>query len=367
MTNTLNIGLNGLNLGPVALLNLADLPQLAQSPFHNSLQLHHQDKKLHLRHRPAPQKQQRDQNYETELGVVLAASAIVFVGPLVTTPKEMTLLLLVQKAMNGPDDVPAPELVLIAPSRDGDAGLARPVDVAQQKLLLDAMQDQQVEFTPVADEHADSIDLVRLSLLTGAYQEVDLPLNGQALLDIEFELPLELSFDADGLFYFRDVMNGEADFLFSHQSDFRAATVEVSIIDGELFLLEDDEEYLDASDGLMHGGFTSFTIDLAGAEGFFSRLVVQLNEEADKANLGIEVLVGAQVIVSSNIIIHEADSDVEDNPIIDDASGLPEEDDMQDADVFTTPEVLPLHEPAVETEADLDFDIGGIYLPPDVL
>ena len=330
MTDTLNIGLKGLNLGPVALLNLADLPHVAQSPFHNSLQLHHQDAKLHLHHRAAPQKLQRDQNYETELGVVLAASAIVFVGPLASAPKEMTLLLLVQKALNGVDEVPEPELVLIAPSRDGNSDMARPVDAAQQKVLLDAVQDQQIEFAPVADDQTNSIDLVRTSLLTGAHQEVDLPLNGQALLDIEFELPLELSFDADGLFYFRDVMNGEADFLFSHQSDLRATTVEFSITDGEMFLLDDDEEFLEAFDGLREGGFTDFTIDLAGAEGFFSRLVVQLNEEAEKASLGIEVFFGAQVIVATNIAIHKSPEDDADNLIIDETSGLPDDDALPD-------------------------------------
>ena len=115
MTDTLNIGLKGLNLGPVALLNLADLPHIAQSPFHNSLQLHRQDTKLHLHHRAAPQKLQRDQNYETELGVVLAASAIVFVGRVTRAPKELTLLRFVQKALDRVDLHSYPKLVPTAP------------------------------------------------------------------------------------------------------------------------------------------------------------------------------------------------------------------------------------------------------------
>ena len=56
MTVTLNISLNGLNLGPVALVNLALAPQIEASPFHNSLQVYQQDAKLHLRHRLPPQK-----------------------------------------------------------------------------------------------------------------------------------------------------------------------------------------------------------------------------------------------------------------------------------------------------------------------
>lgn len=308
MTNTLNIGLNGLNLGPVALLNLADLPQVAQSPFHNSLQLHHQDAKLHLRHRASPQKLQRDQSFEVELGVVLAASAIVFASPLATVPKELTLLLLLQKV------------------------------------------------AAVTDDQVNIMDLVRAALLTGAYDEIDIPLNAEALLDIEFELPLELNFDADGLFYFRDVMNGEADFLFSHQSDFRAASVEISVTDGELFLLEGDEQFLDVSDGVIEGGFSSTTISLDGAERFFSRLVVQLDDKAEKADLGIEITVGSQVIVATNIAIHKTDIEDEPDQPIDDLSGLPEDEVIFELDANNHC-VLPEEEELTEDLFQLQPDV----------
>lgn len=355
MTNTLNIGLNGLNLGPVALLNLADLPQVAQSPFHNSLQLHHQDAKLHLRHRASPQKLQRDQSFEVELGVVLAASAIVFASPLATVPKELTLLLL-QKAVADQDEMAEPELVLIAPSRDGNSDLARPVDAVQQKLLLDAVQQQDIKVAAVTDDQVNIMDLVRAALLTGAYDEIDIPLNAEALLDIEFELPLELNFDADGLFYFRDVMNGEADFLFSHQSDFRAASVEISVTDGEFFLLEGDEQFLDVSDGVIEGGFSSATISLDGAERFFSRLVVQLDDKAEKADLGIEITVGSQVIVATNIAIHKTDIEDEPDQPIDDLSGLPEDEEIFELDA-NNHGVLP--------EEELTEDL--FQLQPDVI
>jgi hypothetical protein len=360
MTDTLNISLNGLYLGPVALVNLALAPQVETSPFHNSLQLHQQDAKLHLRHRLPPQKFHRDQNFEVELGVVLAASAIVFASPLATVPKEVTLLLLVQSAAAEQEEMAEPELILVAPSRDGNADLARPVDAAQQKALHDAVEQQEIKFIPIDEAHADMIDLVRSALLSGAHDEIDMPLDAEALLGVEFELPLELNFDADGLFYFRDVMNGEADFLFSQQSDFRAASVEISITDGALYLLDEDEEYLDAADGALEGGFSNVVIDLDKAEGFFSRLVVQLDNQAGEANLGIEIFVGAQVLVSADIVIQKADLMPDIDGVIDDQGGLPENEilsEEQDAPPLGAASILPDEDDLLNDLLPLQTDI----------
>ena len=52
----------------------------------------------------------------------------------------MTLLLL-QKAVADQDEMAEPELVLIAPSRDGDSDLARPVDAAQQSQVAAYIAD----------------------------------------------------------------------------------------------------------------------------------------------------------------------------------------------------------------------------------
>ena len=363
MTDTLNISLNGLHLGPVALINLAALPQVEASPFHNSLHLYQRDANLYLRHRAPPQKTPRDQNFEAELGVILAASAIVFASPLVTVPKEMALPLLVQKPIDDIDEAPEPELVLIAPSRDGNSDLARPVDAAQQKVLLNAVQQQEIKFVPVDTEQNDIYDLVRTALLTGAHEEVDVPLGEQVLLGFESKLPLDLHFDADGLFYFRDVMNGEADFLFSQQSSFRAASIEISVTNGELFLLDEDQEYFDASGGLIEGGFSSATVEIEKAESFFSRLVVQLREEAEKVDIGIEITTASQeIIVATNIVIHAVDIDTEPAPIIDDRVGLPDDEILsetaaRDDSVSTLRSLSP--------EEDLSGDL--FHLPPDVV
>lgn len=51
---------------------------------------------------------------------------------------------------------------------------------------------------------------------------------------------------------------------------------------------------------------------------------MQLDNQALEANLGIEVFVGPQVIVSADIVIQKADIDVDIDGAIDDQGGLPE-------------------------------------------
>lgn len=207
---TLKFDIGELSLGEVSLIDLSSLPDAEGPTVRNPLALNNNGTHPVLRYRQF-QAAPRDGDLATfniDLGVVAAASSIVFSSALVSTPAIMTVLLLLsQESEAGSGQENEPSAILIEPARDGNTQNGRIADQALYEALLATKSAAKVK--PVATDVADMMALIETSLKQNATIEIAIPVPESELTDIEMKLPRNIQFDEDGVFYFRDVLSGE--------------------------------------------------------------------------------------------------------------------------------------------------------------
>ena len=345
MKKTLTLELNGMDIGTVPLSDMADLPipALEGNPtdqqLRNPLSLVNNGNGLVLRYRHT-QNGIRESDlsaYNIDLGVVAAASSVIFVSPLVDAPPTMTLLMLLQNQQQADQEGEGVSAILVEPARDGNLHNARIADEALQEALLAGKAKANVKPT---DQQATSMpELINRALQEDAVLEITVAAPQRALANIEMKLPEALSFDDDGAFYFRDVLDGQDNLLLNDEEAFVNLRFMMKIVSGGYFYrLEDDEEtvpdYLyDPETADEDEFFTEFNVLAENAEAELSRLVVIVSDdESQELLIEFEVYSGDQFIFSDTIV-RKSVATLADTQPIDTTGGLPEHDFMSDGGV----------------------------------
>lgn len=345
MKKALSIDLSGMDLGTVPLIDFAGLPipaserNIADQQLRNPLSLVNNGNGPVLRYRYI-QSGLREGDlsaYNIDLGVIAAASSVIFLSPLVGTPPTMTLLMLLQNQEQAEEEGEGVSAILVEPARDGSLHNARIADEAQQEALLTGKAKANVKPT---EQLASSLpELINRALEEDAVMEITVAVPRQALVDIEMKLPEAVTFDDDGAFYFRDVLDGEGNLLLNDEESFANLHFMMKIISGGYFYrLEDDEEtvpeYLfDPETADEDEFFTEFNVLAEKAEAELSRLVVIVSgDEMQELLIEFEVYSGDQFIFSDTIV-RESVATFADTELIDTTSGLPEHDFARDSGV----------------------------------
>lgn len=332
---TLKFDIGELSLGEVSLIDLSSLPDAEGPTVRNPLALNNNGTHPVLRYRQF-QAAPRDGDLATfniDLGVVAAASSIVFSSALVSTPAIMTVLLLLsQESEAGSGQENEPSAILIEPARDGNTQNGRIADQALYEALLATKSAAKVK--PVATDVADMMALIETSLKQNATIEIAIPVPESELTDIEMKLPRNIQFDEDGVFYFRDVLSGEQNLLVNREEDFADLQFVLTILSGGVFYrLADDEEYApeDALDfGSVDGADDTFRVlrvSAENAESELSRGLIIAAGHAEEVQLEFNVYAAGQ-LVFIEILVGDLSGVAEhaQNTDIDTSAGLPDED-----------------------------------------
>lgn len=358
MTTDMKLKLGSLDLGVLPILDASALPDLATNGLHNFLVLARQKGEFDLRYRHiSTVESNANSNYELSLGAIIAASAVVFSTPLAAAPSQVATLLLVRppnRAENGTEQLQA---VLVNPSRDGNIDTARLADGAQQDALPNAVADDAVELVPVQAETANMAALIRHALLSEANIDVRLPVAEEELPTIELKLPKNLTFDEDGVFYFRDILDGGHDVLLIDENEFTDLQFEISIFGGVFYQLEDDEEFIasyltDGETGADDDTTTKIAFHLSDIEASMSSLAVIANPNAENVRIEVTVYLQDQLIFEETVIFDVKPPVTHELDAIDVNQGLPDD----DLDVFDKDgECLQLGETAFGDQDDEDL------------
>lgn len=350
MTNDVKIKLGSLDLGTLKVLDASALPDLATNGLHNFLALVRAKGELELRYRhmsPVERGPNSNSSYELNLGTVLAASAVVFSTPLAAAPSQVAAMLLVRAPSRSENASEQLQIILVHPSRDGNIDTARLADDVQQDALRDAIAEDAVKLASVEAETANMAALIRQALLGEANIDIRLPIDEEDLPAIELKLPENLAFDEEGVFYFRDVLDGGHDVLLTDESEFTDLQFEISVVGGVFYQLEDDEEFIASylSDGETvtdDETKTKIAFHLKDIEASLSRLVVIADQNSENVRVDITVFNQEQLILENSVTIELAPPKEEALGYIDLNEGLPEDDyeaSRQDDDTLPLGEV----------------------------
>ena len=232
-------------------------------------------------------------------------------------------------------------LVLIDPARDGNVERAALAGNEQYEAVHHAADNEALALVPVDETAVDFNALIRHAMQHQAVLDVGLPVPEQELSNLHLKLLDGMAFDQDGVFYFRDAMIGEADFLFDRQDEFDEVQIELNLQGGEFYMLDEGEELVDLPNREVLSTFevgSSLTINSRDVdlEGTFSRLVILADGSADKALLSVEIQVGQQVVVEEVFqitlkpILPELSEETDTPVALDTGSGLPEDELLED-------------------------------------
>lgn len=349
MTDTVEVRLGGVELGDLPVLDKDEIEDANGNPLSHPLALASRGDELRLFYRDFRALNRDNSAYEISLGSVIAASAVIFSVPLVAAPSTVSILLLLSQegqAAQVDDDV---KLVLIEPARDGDVDLAQFADAAKQAALANAASVKAVEMTPVHYEAVDANALIRLALQHQALTDVTLPVPEQEVQDLVLKLPDNLTFKEDGILYFRDIMNGEADFLFSGQQEFEDISLSLVLTNAVFYMLEEGEdietqfdEWHSDPDALadLPSELPLTPATTGDLENVLSRLVIFSEDPLKEVTLRIDVFIGPRLVLEEELTIHSPVEEAEKAPI-DDELGLPDEEFYADGDSADDPDITP--------------------------
>jgi hypothetical protein len=307
MTDVVNLNLGGLALGPVSLLDMSGFSANGDNPSSSPLVLSHggDGKQVFLRYRNPTYANNENglAAYEISLGAVLAATAIVYSSSTASAGSGMAVLLLLQETASAQQADEGLRALIIEPLSDGDTSYVHVLEDDQVEALL-ALQSEFTTTVLPADAPADLASLV--SYLQSQQAPIDISAQQlpDAAEDVQIELPDTVTFDADGVFYFRDILVGEADFLSAGMADAEDLSVAVHAEDATLFLLLDDEDYFNLAYYDETDLETSYASGpLSDVEGFLARLVV-LASGTGAASLRIEFYLGDELIAAEPLIVN---------------------------------------------------------------
>jgi len=347
MTDTLKLRMGELDLGDLAILDAGDIEGLADNPISHPLNVDNRGAAPRLLYRDLRglnRENGRDSNsavYELNLGAILAATAVVFTTPLIAYPTTVSMLLLLSNETQAGKVDENLRLVLIDPARDGNVERAALAGNEQYEAVHHAADNEALALVPVNETAVDFNALIRHAMQHQAVLDVGLPVPEQELSNLHLKLLDDMAFDKDGVFYFRDAMTGEADFLFDRQDEFDEVQIELNLQGGEFYMLDEGEELVDLPNREVLSTFevgSSLTINSRDVdlEGTFSRLVILADGSADKALLSVEIQVGQQVVmeevfqITLKPILPELSEETDTPVALDTGSGLPEDELLED-------------------------------------
>ena len=225
--------------------------------------------------------------------------------------------------------------------RHGNVERAALAGNEQYEAVHHAADNEALALVPVDETAVDFNALIRHAMQHQAVLDVGLPVPEQELSNLHLKLLDDMAFDKDGVFYFRDAMTGEADFLFDRQDEFDEVQIELNLQGGEFYMLDEGEELVGLPNREVLSTFevgSSLTINSRDVdlEGTFSRLVILADGSADKALLSVEIQVGQQVVVEEVFqitlkpILPELSEETDTPVAMDTGSGLPEDELLEE-------------------------------------
>lgn len=307
MTDSLTINLGGVELGEVDMIDEVALPDLSSNELSSPLILTNQKAAPSLRYRHLSNGQRDNFSaYEINLGVVIAASTVVFSMPLIAASATVSMLLLLNgesKAAEAPDTENL-NLILVEPARDGNIEMASLANNIQHTSLLEASQTQSPYLVPVDGDAADIGALIRNAMQKQAVIDVNLPLPEEVLNQFALKFPENLAFDEDGVLYIRDTLTGDEDVLLVNESEYSGLLFNMSVTGGLFYLLEDDDElvpsfiYKDVDDSEINEQETSTFIEFYqdDVETILSRLVVIADDDVASVEVSVTVEFKGQIL-----------------------------------------------------------------------
>lgn len=172
--------------------------------------------------------------------------------------------------------------MIVEPARNGDEYAAHSVDEVKVAAVKKAVREGPGLELAVLPENppTDLAELVKYLFTSQFLMDLDLPVQMVGDGPLTPTLPDSLLADADGRFYLRDVLNGEADFLFEGQDAFGDLHIQIKAEGGYFILLEEGEELINhrlVEENVEQTSISSRQI--GDIEHFLSRLVVQLDGE----------------------------------------------------------------------------------------
>lgn len=254
--------------------------------------------------------------YELNLGVILAATAIVFSRPLgEQTNYSVGMLVLVQDETRhyAPDE--GLRAALIEPARNGDDKTAK---IAHAELLAALRQHaseagalEMMVVTPTdSDTDLDVSALVLQLLRTANIEDIALTIDGDMPI-VELKLPHDAEFNSNGVLYVRDLLSGENNVLFDGQEAFADLYVVLRAENSGLYLLDDEDYDVDPDDisqdnlqdTISSRDHTESTYNQSELEGFISRVVLVSGSDDVVSVLQVLVYAASKVVGETDILV----------------------------------------------------------------
>lgn len=283
MPHGLKMTLGGLELGLVQLIDLDGFADKGDNPMINPLTYAAKGAPPILRYRNPNYVPEGSQSaYEISLGMVIAATVIVYSSAHVQTPASVAMALLMRDPSRADEADEGLRALIVEPARNGDEYAAHSVDEVKVAAVKKAVREGPGLELAVLPENppTDLAELVKYLFTSQFLMDLDLPVQMVGDGPLTPTLPDSLLADADGRFYLRDVLNGEADFLFEGQDAFGDLHIQIKAEGGYFILLEEGEELINHRLVEENVEQTSISSRSTGdIEHFLSRLVVQLDGE----------------------------------------------------------------------------------------
>ena len=309
MTYGLKMSMNGLQLGTVRLLDLDQFADKGNNPLANPLQYSVQGATPVLRYRnPSYQLESVQGGYELALGAVIAAAAIIYSSHLLSTPTSLAIVMLVRDVSRADGADEGLRVIVVEPGRTGDSDVAHPVDEPKMAAVKKAVREStELEVSVLPDDApADIAQLVKFLVTKDMAIDVDVPLQTTSHEALVLNLPDSVTADADGRFYFRDALTGEADFLFEGQNAHPDLNLLVEADGGHLTLLGEDEKLVNLRHDAQESPTASLSSkDVGDIEHFLTRLVLNL-DGGKEVDVHFSVYTGEVLLLQQSInVLHQ--------------------------------------------------------------
>lgn len=283
MSYNLKMSIDGLGLGAVQLIDLTGFADGENNPLVNPLRYTMQSGGPVLRYRnPAYLTEGGTGGYDINLGMVIAASAIIYSTPLTTALPSIALAVLLRDASRAAETDEGLRVVIIDAAGTGEADDARPVDEA----VLDAIKEMAgnmggLEVTVLPeDAPADLAALSHYLMQNEYFWDVNVPPQADMTRLFSLDLPDNVITDAQGRIYFRDLLSdgnlSTPDWL----QNYEKLSLVLQTDGGYFILLKDGEETADPDESHRVDEAQTDLHDIADIGSFLERAVLVVGDDS---------------------------------------------------------------------------------------